>query len=732
LLFCPQQKTRAGQVLPGFAEASGMSLHHHLKSKCLVVEASSKTFGMIEACLKDQGVVGLQRAQDLSRALELLEAESFSWVIAGSGLGDPVNLVQFLSVILREEKLRTTYVSLLYDNEESQFATTAFEFGLFSCAPKFEHKSQCEDIFRELWRREAQWRGEVPAIAANYLGDLLVAQNRINDLVQVRQNLVEHFPGHMEFLLKLAESKAMSGEIVSAAATLTQVKMIAPSLQFKVDEIKARYLPQVKLGSDLNHSETNILEIHRAVVVDPDESVVNSVLEILESLGAKGVEAFLSPDEALQYLKGRPDQDLLIHEWKMPKISGPMFIQRVRQLGLERTPVILCSSQVSEKDQQLTREMGVATVVSKPFKRGLLLESVIWTMKQEHRPTEIRIVERKIQGLLSRNNVQKARQLLKKLKAEKKLPESGFGYFEAEIMFHQKKLELAKGFALDSLRRGFISVRLYHLIGKILMRLGDFESAIKFLEKAQELSPNHVTRLCMLADANCELGRTQASRNSIDQATSLDPTHTAVAHSEITLSFSSGDQKKAAKILQGLELFDEVVSYLNNRAVALSRAGRLKESIDCYQKALASLPPKAEAILASLYYNLSLAHIRSQDLGSALKALKLIGKSGGKVVDEKFAKKVQSLKTRLQNALAKGESFTLKVEAGAIDKDSVGEAPSQLNELTRFVDVGPGDYALYKIFVDHVSTDKDKLVKSLPRFVARGPGFGEAFLATKG
>ncbi len=705
-----------------------MTLHQSLKSKCLVIGDQSSTFSMVSTSLTECGVVEIDRSSDFVQALEKLEVETYSWVLCPTGINEPVNIFQFLTVILREPLLRNTYVSLFYQEDELAVATSAFEHGLLSCFQTFTTQAEFDEQLRLFWRKEASCRGDVVAIAAASLAELLLRQGRKKDHVTLRQNLVEHFPGNMEFLLNLAESRALMGDLIPAASTLMQVKLIAPNLASQVEEIRSEYLPHMHLDITQGASMTNVLGINKAVIVDPDVAVVNSILEILESLGAKGVEAFHSPEDALSFLKGRPDQDLIIHEWKMPRITGPVFIQKVRQMGLERTPVILCSSQVSDRDQHLTREMGIAAVIPKPFKRGVLLESVIWTMKQEHRPTEIRIVERKIQGFLSRGNPHRGRELLNRLKSEKKLPESCFGYFEAEILFAQNKLEESKAQALDSLRRGFTSVRLFHLVGKILMKLGDFEAAIKFLEKAQELSPHHVMRLCMLADAQSELGKTQPSRKTLDVAASLDSRNEAVIHSEVTLSLASGDTKKASKILQSLDCFDEVVSYLNSRAVALSRGGRSQESIGCYQQAIASLPSQAEGFLASLHYNLSLAQIRGRDFEGALKALKV----ADKFKDQKIGKKIASLLSRLQKAVDKGETFELKGSEPSVDpvqeKKGATSEGAKVIQLVGEAEVGPGDYGLYKLFIDQTYPEKVEFLKKVPRFHFRGISLREATL----
>ncbi len=86
-------------------------------------------------------------------------------------------------------------------------------------------------------------------------------------------------------------------------------------------------------------------------------------------LGVHEVHAFQDGQKAWEAIESGLQVDAVIMEWKIPNLSGPLFLQRLRMQGQVTLPVIVLSSLVTKKDKNLLREMGVATVVEKPLRR---------------------------------------------------------------------------------------------------------------------------------------------------------------------------------------------------------------------------------------------------------------------------------------------------------------------------------------------------------------------------
>lgn len=92
--------------------------------------------------------------------------------------------------------------------------------------------------------------------------------------------------------------------------------------------------------------------------------------------------------------------DLIVMEWRLPKVTGPMLLQRMRAHGMHLPSIIVNSSLVKRKDETLLKEMGVATVLEKPTKRGDYLNALAWVVGQARKPTEGKFLETTIRGLL--------------------------------------------------------------------------------------------------------------------------------------------------------------------------------------------------------------------------------------------------------------------------------------------------------------------------------------------
>lgn len=72
-----------------------------------------------------------------------------------------------------------------------------------------------------------------------------------------------------------------------------------------------------------------------------------------------------------------PDVDLIVVDVNMPTMDGLEFIRRLRgELRLTEVPVLVCSTEASEADQQAARDAGGNEFLAKPWEPDALLASV--------------------------------------------------------------------------------------------------------------------------------------------------------------------------------------------------------------------------------------------------------------------------------------------------------------------------------------------------------------------
>lgn len=114
------------------------------------------------------------------------------------------------------------------------------------------------------------------------------------------------------------------------------------------------------------------------LIVDDSSAVRAYVRAALEGESAFDVEVAeaVSGFEALRLLP-RQSFDLLILDINMPNIHGLELISMLRRSDRYRsTPVLVISSEASERDKQRALELGADAFLAKPFDADTLLAEV--------------------------------------------------------------------------------------------------------------------------------------------------------------------------------------------------------------------------------------------------------------------------------------------------------------------------------------------------------------------
>jgi len=112
---------------------------------------------------------------------------------------------------------------------------------------------------------------------------------------------------------------------------------------------------------------------HLSVVVDDDESVRESLPDLLREFGF-AARAFSSAREFL--LSGCVDETrCLILDIAMPDMSGPELQQELKRLGRE-IPIIFITGQKDEVIRAQVLQRGAAAFLLKPFSDADLLAAI--------------------------------------------------------------------------------------------------------------------------------------------------------------------------------------------------------------------------------------------------------------------------------------------------------------------------------------------------------------------
>src|SRR5690606_33449548 len=123
----------------------------------------------------------------------------------------------------------------------------------------------------------------------------------------------------------------------------------------------------------------------------------------------------------------------------------------------------------------------------------------------------------------------------------------------------------------------------------------------------------------------------------------MDPNSEKPDESRAKITINAGDLTKARKIMGELKAAENVVSYMNNRAIALSRCGQVEDGIEEYKKTLQAVPENRTDISAVVHFNIALAYLRANIVDEALKFLELSTSSPSLRMQERAARLIKKI-----------------------------------------------------------------------------------------
>jgi CheY-like chemotaxis protein/tetratricopeptide (TPR) repeat protein len=587
-------------------------------ARMLLIEPSSSVRTIISDSLKELGFTEKQQVvaspQD---AVGMLEVESFDWVITSLFPDEPVNGLQLLKLLTTYSGLHSTRTTFFLDDAEQWVLPQAFELGLLSWHAKTFTKEAVKAALEELVARFQRHEGTAAQVSGDYLREYLTSKKDFQALVKFEEAMSRIYTGSPRQMLRLAEAQIQVGKAPQARACLAQVRLLSEDLAKDVEKIEGTLPPSADGAVTGTAEKINVLGIESAVVVDSDETVRRSLEELLQDLGVGKVDAFGDGGSAWEHLSAAKEPGLIIHEWRIPKITGPVLVQRIRSKGFQTVPIVVVSSLIKPEDTPFVREMGVAGVQPKPFNRQEFLTTVTSTIQEERMPTDMRAMERRIRRALALGQMDEAEKLRAKFMANAGIPQGRKDQIQAEFAYANSDYEAAKVLALAALKNTKESIFPLNLLGKVFMKLGDYEAALRCYEKARNLAPQNLERLCAIAEAELHQEQAGAASETVQEAAALDPDAMAVKEATVKVATSTGDVGKARKILESMSSIEGFLSFTNNRAVSLARTGKVVEGIKLYKQAIDSIPPARKRELAVMRYNLGLAYARAGEMEDA-------------------------------------------------------------------------------------------------------------------
>lgn len=619
------------------------------QSSVVVADPSSSVRMTLLSVLRGFGYEQVVAVAALDEVLDMMAKSKVDWLITSAYVDAKVNALHILRI------QNAPLISLCYTEQESSIVDRAFALGLFSSHRKQSAKEAFRAEMDQLFDYIKQGEENATLIAAHYLRDRLRAQCRFEEVLAFDAALVKAVPDRVEPLLALAESCFETGDDQRARALIWQVEQRDSS---KVDV--ARELGDRFQGGEADR-RWGSLRPGICAVIDPDPAAVQHTVKGLEQCQAQHTHAFSDGDEFWKWIEmSGTEPELIIMEWRIPKVTGPALLQRLRARGIHMPVIVLQTSLVKRSDQPLLEEMGIHAILEKPAAKAVMLNCLAWAVSQARRPTDMKSLEQKIKALLRSNQLEEAAKLMRHITQKVDVLDPMRRMLEAEFAFYAGDFNAARDMAMSCLAAGDKTVGTLNLLGKSLMKLRDFKAALQVLERANDMSPNSVERLCAIAESSSELGDNDTAKTTLGKACAVDSENQYVINASVNIGLASGDQALAGEMISKVLPSDSVLAYINNRAVAFAKIGNFHDSIGLYNNAILALPANRADLRAIVCYNMALAQIQNGDSAGALTTLKTIA---GTVPDDSLGQKIDSLLHRTEVAQSRGSAPRLNKAA---------------------------------------------------------------------
>lgn len=618
------------------------------KSECAVViiESSGTVRQMIVETLREQGFAKITSVSSPKDCLHAMEVDPVDWIITSLFAGESVNALHILKTITLHSNLRRVRLTLLWEeSNDDEVLPYAFELGLMSLHQKSYVRDSFSELFTQLFAQLELHDWDSTLVAADHLRQHLAHKQLHKDRLALEENLLTLYPGSSLILLHLADAELANDRREEGAAILDQLELIDEKMAQNCRSLRLKY----SLSPETSTApKKNIFGIRNAIIVDPDTDVLFHAKDLLVKAGAQGVDTFESGTTACEWIttSGR-EPSLIIMEWKITGISGAMLVQRVRALGFHNVPIIVFSSLIKASDIHILREMGVDECQEKPFDQSSFYKAVIRVIQQSKNPTEEKTCQLKIKRLLRSGKINEAEGMIRQLEYDTRISDFTRKEIQAELHMAKGELEAARDAGIQAIKLGGDSLNMLNLIGKAMLKLRQFEYALKCFERANTISSLNVERLLNIAEACVEIDKIPEAMQAMTQAKALDVNNLDVKQMECKVNIIAGKPEVAMNLMGDAESGKNIISYMNNRAVALVKSGKFDEGIELYDRTLRSIPPTWKDQQSAVLYNTGLAYARHGDLDKAAAKLEFINKSNSIA---SIYKRATSLLERVKNS----------------------------------------------------------------------------------
>lgn len=686
-----------------------------LKLPVVLVESSDSIREMMSSVFKDFGFPNVMAIEKYEDVLSLIASEKVGWIVGGPGLSTNPNLMHILSLTATHPALRDVLVSSFLEEEEKVILPKAFEMGLLSYHPKNFTPAALAADFSELFDGLDQVGNDTAEYSLQLLRKYLRNTNNNADLVALEESFSALRSGSPIHLNYLAEANAISGKRELAQSQMQQIVTCFPEMKETVEKSAVEFLGEDWQSGANRRSIFGDLVCH---VLTGQPVLNDQINSALNDLGIENTSVYTSGKEYIEVVRGGARPNVLLFDWNLEDTENIVLIQLLQEIEGFNANILIFSDFVDPvADKAILRELGVFGTIKAPIAKEAIGKEILRISRDMWFPKAGETLEIKLRQSLKRGDINTAEHVLAGAQQSSGVSEGQKLFMSAQVQFAKGEVKRAAKEAMLSVEKMGDSIATLNFLGKCMMILGKFEVAVSCYDKANELAPGSIERLCQLSMAKLESNDLASAETTISMAKGMALDSQTVAVTEATQQLRNGDVDKARGTLSQLKSHLGVGSTLNNSAVANVKAGKLNDAFQLYERAAEALPEDMKAIRSVIQYNHALAIIRSN--GDLKQAGELLTQAIEAATAEGVRTKAKSLLKRLKESQDSGAGIKLSEVVAGSEEASGDDGDEVLIHSPALFK--PGDKSLLGIFVQQgdIPPMLAEALASPPRFVFR-------------
>jgi len=342
-------------------------------------------------------------------------------------------------------------------------------------------------------------------------------------------------------------------------------------------------------------------------VIDTDPTTTHFIQKQLEKFKVpsvvtdKGISAL--------YLYKNQIIDCVLTSFDLEEFSGITLIQKLKahnkELDRSFIPIVMIGKNFDTSNLGLLNEFNDISTITKPIAPPQLLHLLKTKISEKESQEKSGEVLKNVYRYIKKGENDKALNLMKDKMAVfgKNAPKH-----LADLLEELQQLEDAYAIHGQRLKKSPEDISILNDLGRICLKLGKFEEAQEYLEKADKMAPGQIERMNHMATMYLHLKRPDKSIEKYREILGVTPENQDIKFDMLQELKENGFNDEALKFCNEVSHPTEMIRFYNNKGVLLAVNEKYNDAISEYQKAIGFYPDFKE--IYRIYFNMALAYMK--------------------------------------------------------------------------------------------------------------------------